>query len=82
MFRLFKTKKQGKKIINQLLDLDGNMIQEGDRVYSFRYELGNCIIVKGDNGLEYESLETKKRVNWTLMIDAATERQKVKKLDK
>lgn len=81
MFRLFKRKKQGEKIVNQLLDLNGNEIGAGDHVFSFRYELGNCIIIKGDNGLEYESLETKKRVNWTLMIDAATERQKVKKID-
>jgi hypothetical protein len=47
---------------------------------SHRYELGKCVIVVGENGFEYESLETKKCINWILMVDAATERQKVEKV--
>jgi len=65
----------------QFIDLNGNILNEGDKVFSLRYELGECLVVTGENGYEYESIETKKRVNWTLMIDAATERQKVEKRD-
>ena len=81
MFNLFKGKKKERAVSNQLLDINGEIVKEGDHVYSYRYELGNCVVVRGENGIEYESIETKKRVNWTLMIDAATERQKVRKLD-
>ena len=49
---------------------------------SHRYELGKSIIGKDENGFYYESLETKKRVSWALMFDAATERQKVNKIGK
>lgn len=79
MFGFLKKKK--KKSTVQFIDLNGNMLSEGDKVLSLRYELGECIIVHGENGLEYESIKTKKRVNWTLMIDAATERQKVEKIE-
>ena len=81
MFGLFKKNKDNKKRSNQLVDLNGNSIMAGDKVLSLRYDLGECIIVEGDNGFEYESIASKRRVNWTLMIDAATERQKVEKLD-
>ncbi|MCG8305836.1 MAG: hypothetical protein MI975_00495 [Cytophagales bacterium] len=80
MFNFFKNKRKAKESAHQLMDINGDVIREGDRVYSYRYELGDCIIVSGEHGLDYESIETKKRVNWTLMIDAATERQKVRKL--
>jgi hypothetical protein len=49
-------------------------------VISQRYDLGKCVIGKDENGYYYESLESKKKVSWTLMIDAATERQKVNKV--
>ncbi len=81
MFGLFKKNKGNKKQVIQLVDLDGNTIIAGDKVLSLRYELGECLLVEGENGIEYESIATKRRVNWTLMIDAATERQKVKKLE-
>jgi len=81
MFGLFKKSRKKKKPVAQLIDLDGNSLQVGDTVLSYRYELGNCVLVDGENGIEYESVSSKKRVNWTLMIDAATERQKVRKLD-
>lgn len=78
MFGLFK-KKVKKKSSLQLVDLDGESLKPGDKVFSYRYDLGDCIIIEGENGYEYESIESKQRKNWTLMIDAATERQKVKK---
>ena len=81
MFGLFKKNKANKKSKVQFVDLNGNPLNEGDTVLSHRYELGKCIIVVGENGFEYESIESKKRVNWTRMVDAATERQKVEKLD-
>lgn len=74
-------KKKKKKSTVQFIDLNGNMLNEGDKVLSLRYDLGECIIMSGENGIEYESVKTKKRVNWTLMIDAATERQKVEKIE-
>lgn len=81
MFGLFKNKKPKKATNIQFIDLNGNTLQEGDHVISHRYELGKCIIKTSENGFEYESIETNKRVNWTLMIDAATERQKVEKVE-
>ena len=63
----------------QLLDIDGDLIMEGDEVISQRYELGNCKVIL--KGLEffYESHETKKQVSYVRMIDAITGFQKVKK---
>jgi len=81
MFRLFKKNINKKKSTLAFVDLDGNELKEGDIVISYRYELGKCIIKSGENGFEYESIETKKSVNWILMVDAATERQKVKKVE-
>jgi len=47
---------------------------------SLRYDLGKCVIVEGEQGLEYESLETGKRILYAWMIDAHTENQKVRKI--
>lgn len=80
MFGLFKKKKRNNASKVQLIDINGEPLSIGDKVFSYRYELGNCLIIDGENGLEYESIESKQRKNWTLMIDAATERQKVKKI--
>ena len=74
MFGLFKKKK--KEIT--LSDLDGNRLKDGDIVLSLRYDLGECRLVKTDNGFEYQSLSTDEKVSWIKMIDAATENQKVK----
>lgn len=81
MFGLFKKKKESKKAKPQLIDLDGEPLTIGDKVLSYRYDLGECMLVEGEHGIEYESIASKERKNWTLMIDAATERQKVKKID-
>ena len=64
------------------MDLDNNPLSEGDLVFSHRYDLGECLIIRSESGIEYESIGTGKRVSWTLMIDAATEKQKVNKITK
>ena len=74
MLNFFKKKKE-----QELYDLEGNLLKEGDLVLSLRYDLGECKIMKTEEGFEYYSLETGESVSWVKMIDAATTRQKVKK---
>lgn len=74
MLNFFKKKKE-----QELYDLEGNRLQEGDFVLSLRYNLGECKIIKSEEGFEYESLESGEKVSWLKMIDAATTRQKVKR---
>lgn len=81
MFGLFKKQKDKKPKV-QFVDLDGNQLNEGDVVLSQRYDLGKCTIGHDEDGFYYESIETGKRVSWALMVDAATERQKVNKIKK
>jgi len=76
MFGLFKKKKK-----KQLLDYDGKPLKVGDKVMSLRYDLGKCVLTEGERGIEYESLETGKRVSFAFMIDAHTENQKVRKIE-
>ena len=81
MFGLFK-KKEKKDNAPMLADLNGEPLKEGDVVESLRYELGKSKIVAGEGGqLFYESLQTGKQVSWALMVDAATNLQKVRKID-
>jgi len=81
MFGIFKRKNNTrKKSLPQMADLNDQPLAIGDHVISLRYELGECKIVETEKGVEYESLESGKRVNWVLMIDAATEKQKVEKV--
>ena len=61
-------------------DLDGIPLKEGDKVLSLRYELGECIIIKTEEGLAYESIEKKTIVSWAKMVEAASKNQKVRKL--
>ena len=75
MFGIFKKKK--KELV--LFDLEGNPLAEGDIVLSLRYDMGECKLVKTENGFEYHSLEGDASMTWLKMIDAATERQKVRK---
>ena len=75
MFGLFKKKK--KELV--LFDLEGNPLAEGDIVLSLRYDMGECKLVKTEDGFEYQSIERDTKVTWLKMIDAATERQKVRK---
>ena len=75
MFGIFKKKK--KELV--LYDLEGNALEEGDIVLSLRYDMGECKLVKTENGFEYQSIEGDTKMSWVKMIDAATERQKVRK---
>ena len=79
MFSLFK-KKEKKDKLPPLVDLEDNPLQVGDQVISHRYDLGLCRIVKSENGIEYESVESGEKVSWLRMVDAATEKQKVNKV--
>jgi hypothetical protein len=79
MMGLFKKKKGKSKI--QFTDLEGQPLKEGDHVMSHRYDLGECRIVKTDEGMVYESLATGQQVSYVKMIDAATGYQKVKRLE-
>ena len=74
MFGLFKKKK---KALN-LIDFEGNQLNDGDVVESLRYELGDCRLERVDYGFDYISLHSGERVSWLRMIDASTERQKVR----
>jgi hypothetical protein len=82
LFSFFKKKSGGNKKLPRLADLNDNPLKEGDIVLSHRYELGECKIIKTENGIEYESISSGKRVSWLRMIDAATEKQKVNKVEK
>ena len=72
-------KKQKKK--TDLFDYDGKPLKVGDKVMSLRYDLGKCVLVEGETGIEYESMETGKRMRTAWMIDAHTENQKVRKIE-
>ena len=74
MFGLFK--KKSKEQV--LFDLDGKQLGEGDLVDNLRYDMGESRLIKTAQGFEYESLADGRRVTWQRMIDAATERQKVR----
>lgn len=82
MFNLFG-KKNKENNTNQpiLADLNGEPLMDGDIVMSLRYEMGKCRVIQDGKGIVYESLENGKQVHWTLMIDASTELQKVKKIN-
>lgn len=79
MFNIFKRKKK-ENTLPSLSDLDDNVLNEGDEVEAFRYELGRCRLILVENSYHYESLGTGKQVIWLKMIDASTERQKVRKI--
>ncbi len=83
MFNLFKRKKarDNHQSRPQLLDLDKNPLNPGDTVESLRYDLGVCKLIVEDDTYYYESLESGQKVSWIRMIDAATEMQKVKKIE-
>jgi hypothetical protein len=78
MFGFFKRSKKEK--LPELADLDDNQLKPGDIVVSFRYDLGKCEIVEEDGNYFYQSLESDTRVHWLKMVDASTEKQKVRKV--
>ncbi len=82
MFNFFKKKGKADKSSNlRMVDLDQNPLKPGDIVDALRYDLGKSKVIEMEKGLAYESIETGKVVTWHLMVDAATELQKVKKLE-
>ncbi len=47
---------------------------------SMRYDLGECRIIKTEQGMVYESLSSGQQVSYVKMIDASTGYQKVRKI--
>ena len=78
MFGLFKKNKKDK--LPQLTDIDGNPLLAGDLIDALRYELGKCKLVVVEESYFYESVKSGQQVSWLKMIDASTDRQKVKKI--
>jgi hypothetical protein len=82
MFDFFKRKSRNNGTSNpQMADLDRNPLKPGDMVDALRYDLGKSKVIQTEKGLAYESLKTGKIVTWHLMVDAATELQKVRKIE-
>lgn len=78
MFGFLKRKKKGPPT---LLDLNGNLIEEGDEVLCHRYELGKSKVELEGFQYFYQSIATGKRVSYVRMIDAITGNQKVEKAE-
>jgi len=76
-FKLFGKKKKKKA----LQDIEGNILQVGDKVDCMRYEMGESFLLESENGYEYESVKDGQKVSYAKMIDAATSFQKVRKLN-
>jgi hypothetical protein len=76
---LFRKKKSSESELN-FADLEGMPLKEGDKVVSLRYDLGECRIIRTEEGLAYESLSDGRKVSWGKMIDAASKNQKVRKV--
>jgi hypothetical protein len=74
----FLKKKPKQKQPPQLMDVDGNPINEGDEVFSQRYDLGTCTVERDGLQYFYVSQDSGKRVSYVRMIDAITGNQKVK----
>jgi len=79
MLNFFK-KKEKEPALPQLLDINNNPLQPGDKVEALRYELGECELITEEDCYFYVSDKSDKKVSWLKMIDATTENQKVKKL--
>jgi hypothetical protein len=79
MFGLFKRKPKEKQPPT-LMDLNGNPINDGDKVTSLRYDLGECTVVLEGLVYYYESVASGERVAYVKMVDAITENQKVLKI--
>lgn len=77
----FLKKKPKPKAPPELLDVDGNIINENDIVESLRYDMGKCRVELEGLQYFYVSIETGQKVSYVKMIDAITEQQKVKKVN-
>ena len=80
MFDFLKRKKRKTDGPPPLADLKQVSLAEGDMVESLRYDLGICRVLMTEKGLTYQSLADGRQVSWHLMVDAATDLQKVKKI--
>lgn len=80
MFKLFKKNGSKKSELN-FADIDGIPLKEGDTVECLRYDMGKCQIIKTEEGLAYQALETGKIIHWARMVDATTKNQKVRKVE-
>ena len=82
MFSLFRKRADNGKNppLPELYDLNDKQLLEGDKVVSLRYEMGRSELIVENGQYYYQSLETGKKVIWLKMVDAITEKQKVKKL--
>jgi hypothetical protein len=74
-------RKSKKKEVPQLFDLDNNLLVAGDVVESFRYDLGKCEVIFDDTQYYYQPINGGKPISWLKMIDASTDRQKVRKIE-
>lgn len=63
------------------MDIDGNVICEGDEVECHRYELGKSMVELEGLQYFYVSIKTGQKVSYVKMIDAITGNQKVKKVN-
>ncbi len=63
-----------------LVDLDLKPLNDGNRVVSLRYDLGESIVRISSEGIFYVSVEIGEQVSYTWMVDASTKSQKVKKI--
>ncbi len=77
MLRFFK-KKPKEKLPPQLLDIDGQLIVEGEEVEALRYELGRCKVELEGLHFFYVSNSSGKKMSYTKMVDAITGNQKEK----
>lgn len=76
----FLKKKPKKKEPPELIDMAGNLIQEGDVVISERYELGTCDVTLEGLQFFYVSQDSEKSVSYVKMVDAISGNQKVRKI--
>ncbi len=82
MFNLFRKKQKNQNTKSKLKDINQQPLQVGDKVESLRYNMGVSVIQMDENDqIIYLSLENGQKVSWLKMIDAATECQKVKKIE-
>jgi hypothetical protein len=81
MFGIFKKKKK-EDLPPVIKDLHGNVLQPGDKVKSYRYDLGTCVVILEEKHYYYQSEDKEKaKISYTKMADAITGNQKVEKLD-
>ncbi len=80
MFGIFK-KKSKEDLPPIIIDLNGNVLQPGDRVKSHRYDMGICEVLIEEKHYYYQPEDKgKMKISYTKMVDAITGNQKVEKI--